>query len=181
MDVIRMLSIDPGAYTMGVCLSEIDPNLRTMRPIHVVTIDMTKLMRGEIQKEMETVYGARAVRMHCIEKSITKIIEAWQPELVISEAPYLGSFAQAYASLVESVSAIRRAVLSHDPDMRFIQIDPASVKKGIGVSGKSGDKSLMRPALIRQKNLVLDKINIETLDEHSVDSIAVGFTFISTY
>ena len=84
----------------------------------------------------------------------------------------------AYAALVECLDAVRRAVIKYDETLSLTVIDPARVKKAIGVSGKSGDKTLVRAALSTMEAFTLmTDISLDKLDEHAIDAIAVGLAF----
>lgn len=174
----RIVATDPGTSTLGVAvLSITDSGLMVE---HATTLVLGKLARNYpliVEKHSE-----RIAKLYATTDAVLKLLLAWQPTYVASEGPYMGSFPTAYAALVESVDAIRRAVIRYDPYLDFSVTDPASVKKAIGVSGKSGDKELVRAAVSKHATLTLHpEVNLSELDEHAIDAIAVGLHFYLTH
>lgn len=85
----------------------------------------------------------------------------------------------AYGPLVAVMTLIQDALISYAPGVPFMVIQPQQGKKGVGVAGIKG-KGVMREAVkgipvlieaLKRGNCLLDE-----LDEHAIDSIAVGYT-----
>lgn len=175
----RIVSTDPGTDTLGAAI--LDLNLETLQ----VELAETHIFRGsQLQRNFPRVtelHGDRTARLMGHEENLLGFLEYARPHSIISEGPYLGRFPQAYAALVECVSAIRRAVIRYDQFAPLFVIDPSSVKKHMGVKGTSGDKSAMTRALLKvmegptPKLLNPSHIDINELDEHRVDAICVGY------
>lgn len=175
-DVFRILSIDPGSYTMGVAISEYDFDANIFKVIDATTISLDKLI--DKNSTLFQVHGEKVARLVTVESAISKMLFAWRPSVVVCESPYMGQFPQAFASLVECVSSVRRAVMRYVETLPLHVIDPATVKKNVGVSGKSGDKDKMSVAITKQSDLSFSTdVNVEELDEHSVDAVAVGYAY----
>lgn len=169
----RIVSIDPGTDTLGTAVIDIDLEHRQVGVAEVYLFKGSQLQRHFPQ--VAQIHGDRMARLMGHEENLLGFFQYARPHCVISEAPYYGRLATPFAALTECVSAIRRAVYRYDPLMPLYLIDPASVKKNVGVSGKSNDKTLMTQALLRLKELGNPSgIPIADLDEHSVDAIAVG-------
>ena len=81
---------------------------------------------------------------------------------------------KAFAALTECMHSMRNAMYSQNPNRVFHTIDPSTIKKSVGVSGKSGDKELMRKAV---QGIAGSMVNVDWLDEHAIDSIAVGYSW----
>ncbi|MNE02406.1 hypothetical protein D3C80_948800 [compost metagenome] len=94
--------------------------------------------------------------------------------MVICESNYKGRFADAYATLVECVAVIRNVLYRYDPTMPLLMVDPMSAKKAAGVVGKFKDKMDVTRALKKRTDIVWG-VDIDTLDEHSVDAVAIGY------
>lgn len=172
---IRMVSIDPSSNHVGIAVSEFDKDFNTMMVVDVTTIHLAKLV-NRYEKEMMDVFSEKIAKLHILREAITKYLHAWNPCVIVSEGPYMGEFAVAYAALVESISAIRAGIKDYDPSLILNIIDPATVKKGAGVSGKSGDKELMRVAIDLKSDLTLTTPSI-LLDEHAIDAVLVGYCY----
>jgi hypothetical protein len=71
---------------------------------------------------------------------------------------------------------LQRAVYTYCSSICLETVDPASNKANLGVSGKSGDKDLMKAAVLRLHQLGNpNEIDLALLDEHSIDSLTVGW------
>lgn len=178
MDTIRMLSIDPGSQNFGITVSELLAG--TMSVIYSTTLNIDKLCTMNRYHDILNNHGVRAAKMACIEYSVSKLIYSWDVQFVVSESPYMGKFVQTLIVLIETIASIRRGILAIDATIPFMTVDPATVKRNVGVSGKSGDKTLILPALAKLDRLCLDNIDVNNLDEHSIDSIAVGYSAFVT-
>lgn len=170
----RILSIDPGTNTLGIAILRIQgPNTALE---YAFTLQVGKLFtRYPLIIEN---HGDKVAKLYTVQQDLLKVMEAWKPTYLVSEGPYMGSFPAAYAALVECLDAVRRAVIAYDETLPLNVIDPARVKKAIGVSGKSGDKTLVRAALATKEAFTLmADITLDKLDEHAIDAVAVGLAF----
>lgn len=175
----RFMGIDPGTYSLGVSVGENDGCSNKLIIVYANTFNITKMIRQ--YESVSEIHGERVARLYAIQKTIAHLCKAWRPIHVTSEGPYLGQHAQPYAALVECVSSIRRGLMDYQHNMPLQIIDPATVKTYVKVSGKSGDKSLMTKGIQLQERLDISKINIDTLDEHSIDAIAIAYAGFLTH
>lgn len=174
----RMVSIDPGTTTLGIAVSEFDDDLSRMVVVDAMTI------RGDIlakryNPEYILRHGDRNARLIALRGALKRYFDTWLPTVICSEAAYLGRSAQAYAALIEAVSMIRYACELYDPSIRLETFTPSEVKVGVGVGGRSGDKELMRAALEKVEDLWI-QVPLDSLDEHAIDAIAVGYVKFMT-
>lgn len=172
--VYRVLSIDPGTDTLGLALLEV--NLETKKVVvpHARTFSGDRMSRrfGEYIE----VHGEKAARLYAHEVGLTEIMELWLPHAIICESPFLGRFPQAFAALVECLVSIRRAVYNYDRTITLETVDPPTAKKSVGVVGKGTTKEDVKNALKRLDGRTLVVIpDLDSLDEHSIDAIAVGY------
>jgi len=170
---VRFIAIDPGSRTLGLAVLEynFDDNTLTVLFTRCLNVDegMTHL------QYMTDLVGTRRARLYLIHRFLTEQIREWCPGFVIMETPYMGSFAQVFKVLVEIEKTIEAIITDFGNGISLFKIDPSTVKKTIGVSGKSGDKSLMLAAVKALSNLVLKAgIVLDEITEHEVDAIAVG-------
>lgn len=171
---VRMVSIDPGTNSVGIAVCEFSADWTQMVVVDATTIDLQRLLL-RYEKTRAGIWGDRRAKLYILREAITRYLDAWRPVVVCSEAPYMGRFPQAFAALVEAMSAIAAGVSEYDPSLRMATWDPASVKQAMGVNGRSGDKELMRRAITLRPDIVMCT-PIELLDEHAVDAICVGYT-----
>jgi Holliday junction resolvasome RuvABC endonuclease subunit len=166
-----VLSIDPGSYNTGISHWHWDfesPQYELVTAYTLKFPDSDKRY-GKI-REMGT---DRIARLYHLDDSLGDILEEFRPHLVICESNYKGRFADAYATLVECVAVIRNVLYRYDPHMPLLMVDPMSAKKAAGVTGKFKDKLDVNRALIKRTDIVWG-IPLDILDEHSVDSVAIG-------
>lgn len=174
----RILSIDPGGTTAGFCITDYDDVTGKSYVVDAHTVHLDKLVKQYYSDECKF-YGEKITRLYALKDAVFKVLESWEPFYIVSEGPYMGSFVTAFASLTSCVTAIRFAARELSGYKDVTVIDPATVKKSIGVSGKSGDKNLVRLA-ISKRDITYTNVSLDDLDEHSVDAIAVGQWFIDT-
>ena len=171
----RYIAIDPGSNTLG--LSVFDVNLVTMEEsvLEAVTFNGEKLSARS--PYVNEVHGDKFARLKAHEENLVRLMFKWKPNAVICESPFLGRFPQAFAALTETLSMIRRAVYAYDPTICLETVDPPTAKLAVGVSGKGKDKEDVRQGVLklREQGVKFNMVaRLEDLDEHSIDSIAVG-------
>lgn len=170
----RILSIDPGSETIGYCVSEV--GIQTKQIEHITAWTITGSLLANLSEQAAINYGARFARIRAHADLLNKILVQYEPTYVAIETPYYNPRRPgAFEVLVEVLSMIRNTVFDWNPWITVMLIDPASIKKSIGVSGKSGDKEAVRQALSDIPSL--QSFITDELDEHAVDAIAVGVCF----
>lgn len=170
----RILAIDPGTNTLGTAIIEVDLRNLAARVTYADT-HRGDMMAREYEEAMY-VHGERTAKLMAHENNLHAMMRHWGVHRVVSESPYMGRFAAAFASGVECLFMIRNAIQRYSPHIALETVDPATVKKTVGVSGKSGDKELMAKALwnLRDPSFVFN-VDLNFLDEHAVDACAVGY------
>lgn len=173
----RIAGFDPGA---NLGLTYLENALDGSNPI-VRRVETEKLNPAEFgYREIADVHGPRTVRLMIMYDRVTQFLRTVRPHAVVVEGNYLGRFANAFGSLVECVYTIRSAVYAYDPFMKLYIVDPTTVKTGIGMKKIRGtDKEDVRKALKALKTLDWDGINIDDLDEHAIDSVAIAYYYSS--
>lgn len=183
--VYRICSIDPGSNTLGLAVLEVD------LLVGGVTLVEARTFNGERMSQqfphLIEVHGEKVARLYAHEQNLLQVFSHYQPHAIICESPFLGRFPQAYAALVECLTAIRRACYRFNPHIPLETIDPITVKQSVGVvirkaaKGEKRKKSGLTKEDIKHAVLQLpdltnasDRRLIE-LDEHSIDATAVGY------
>jgi hypothetical protein len=174
----RIVGIDPGTDTLGASVLDVDLATREVLLLESNTFEGARLAQN--YSNVAAVHGDRLARLIAHEDNLYGYFVYLQPHSVIAESPFLRKFPQAFAALTECISHIRRAVLRYDPFMPFLQIDPPTVKLAAGVKHKGSTKDDVKRGLqqLIANGSILNPnaIDIEALDEHSVDSIMVAYT-----
>lgn len=168
-----ILGMDPGSNKFGFSLLEVNIDNLDLVSSVAWTIDANDLAKN-FQTVLET-HGDRMARIHGLQNYIYKILNIYNPLYVASEAPFINNrFPAAGIALTEVLSTIRQALIEYDPEKELYLIPPSNVKNA--VKAKGGDDK----DIIKQKVCALDlkykgDVNIENLDEHSIDALAVGY------
>ncbi len=186
----RIFGVDPGSVTLGVGIIDYDLRKDEVVIVHARTLDASKAIRHAPYPLLTQVHGDRFARLRAHEDALTACMSQWSPHTVISEAPYLGRFPQAFAALTEVMTAIRNAVYRYDPFMPLEIADPMTVKLAVGVGGKgkrkgqvdlskdvvqAGLKALVGSGQVRY----MASTPFLNLDEHSVDACCAALVAVS--
>ena len=75
---------------------------------------------------------------------------------------------------LEAVYRYQNAVYAWNEDVRLWLVDPPTAKIAVGAPGRGGGKDAVRDALLKNKEFATE-VEVDLLDEHSVDSIAIGW------
>jgi Holliday junction resolvasome RuvABC endonuclease subunit len=170
----RILGIDPGTNTLGVCMIDVDLVAQSMTVAMARTFSGTTMSSG--YTHFAEVHGERAARLKAHEDNLYCIMREWLPHSVISEDAYMGRFPTAYRALCECIDSIRVSLYRYNPALPLILVDPTTVKKGTGmkVIRKAG-KAAVAKALSELEYLrYAQNVRLATMDEHSVDAVAVA-------
>ena len=180
--------IDPGTDTLGYAIISMDPLKLDIRLDKVDTYHAAKSTRR--LPDLGDLLGPRTVRLNWHRKNLIEQFNEDCPHSITVESPFLGRFATAFEALIECRTAIRRAVNTHRDGLSMELIDPISVKKAMNalpppvpkVKGKKKrrkpkvkiTKDQIKNALKKIKDVDWQGIDLDTLDEHSIDAIAVS-------
>ena len=176
-DNIRVIAIDPGSSSAGFSILELNPETLEITIVRSETVK-TKDVIGRY-KDFVDILGERLCRNLGYMDYLSHLLDKWRIDFVICEAAYAGRFIAAFKALTEHVTLLKIAVRKHNKRMAFLMVEPSVIKKGMGVKGNSGDKSLMYKALISDKSVnYCDTLDIDNLDEHSVDSCCIGIVVL---
>ena len=174
---LRVMGVDPGTSCVGIgCLDY----LHEGGPI-AVTQALTLFAKDNQAPwcNLAELHGTRTMRLMNLASQLQDVIHDYQPHAVVVENNYLRASVDAFRSLVESVCMVRNTLYSYNPLIPLHMVDPTTVKKLAGVKGKIKDKdkkTAVREALRPRTDLTW-MMNIDDLDEHSIDAIAIALYF----
>lgn len=172
--LFHYLSIDPGSNSLGLTINAVDFSTRQKTILHSTTVHIDRLAQLLYGDSLVLTHGLRFAKMQVCRSAIFKMACDWEIQAVVSESPYMGRFPQAFSALVECVQSMQLGIMDYNPLLPFNMIDPATVKKAMGVKGNSGDKNAMRNAAA----LILPAgFDLDVFDEHAIDSMCVGHAF----
>lgn len=171
----RVAGIDPGTDTLGFSVLDLDLKDGEIRVEESLTLFGSKMVKE--RQGVADVHGARFARLQGLEEALVQSFFYWKPHAIICESPFYNPRRPgAYAALIEAVGMVQRAVYGYAPQMALLTIDPASAKALLGVSGKSGDKDLVKQAIVKRTDIHNPHgIDLTALDEHSIDSLAIAY------
>jgi Holliday junction resolvasome RuvABC endonuclease subunit len=177
--IYRVISFDPGA-NLGITVSEGDMGLTKLKPIHSETLDLNKLVKHRYSEIADT-YGARFARIFALRDAMKDIFNRWQPDFLTHENAFMMmTRVTAGITLAEYVLIIRIMAYEYDPIMPIYGYSPFEIKSAVKLKGKlTGNKHLVAEALPKLQDLDLSSVDISQMDEHSIDSIAIGYCFMS--
>lgn len=172
--IAHVIATDPGSQTLGLAVLSFDVETLDIIKTRAQTFTGDKL--PYINQWTAAVHGDRIARIHAHRQNLYNILSYYKPILVACESPFYNPRRpNAYGALVEVMTEIRNAVIMYDPYMKLHTIDPPTVKKAVGAAGNA-DKVAVRAALLKiRDNLKLTTEDIDSMDEHSIDAVAVGY------
>ena len=168
------ISIDPGLSTCGFAI--FTANEHGIESIEPFTITNSRI--GFSSDYPEEHHLGRSIRIHLLCLVLLRVLQRINPIAIVSESPFYNPrMPGAFGSLTELVAALRLTVASYNVYIPFIAYAPQEVKQSFKRSGQIG-KVVMKEAL-EQNDFLCSKLTapLETLDEHSIDAIAVGYTW----
>lgn len=172
--IATIVGIDPGTDTCGVAVLKFDLTTMELVGVDAQTLSGSRLNRRNIW--MVEAHGDRASRIYHLQERLEEIFNHVQPMDIVVESPFFSRRRpQAFGALTEIVTAIRFAVMRHDPWKTLVEIDPPSVKIAVGAEVQGGKESV-RNALLRilPELKWCGDIPFTQLDEHSIDAIAIA-------
>lgn len=167
-----MLSLDPGIAFTGISINDTSEGFRVVET-HIVKNN--RAFTPE-EKVIEKSQGPRAVKLLAIINKFKSLLERFNIEMIVIEAPFYNALTpQAYGSLLEVVFGLKYSVLV-PMDLKYQLIEPTLVKK-LFTSHGMAKKEMMKQFLISKiatGEIKMDK-PVESLTEHEIDSIAIGY------
>jgi len=168
---VNLVGIDPGSMCAGVCVMSIDVETESILSTNAYTLHLDRLGGNEWISEN---IGDRFKRIAKMKEILLNIFHQTKPLCIAIESPFFNRFRpQAYGVLMEVMSGIREAVSTYDLWMPPYLIDPSSVKNAVGAGG-AARKEVVQAMILNLTDLN-PIVDLRTLDEHSLDAIAVTY------
>lgn len=170
-----LIGIDPGSQKFGISKFIIDIDTLQIKECKAWTIHSEKLSTNS--EWTMYIHSDRVSRLNAIEEYMFKLFTTVKPLVVVSEAPFINNrFPQAGIVLTEVMSKIRKGLERYDVWKPLYIVPPSSVKNAIKASGNA-DKTKMLECICKLTDLnYLNEEPLNSLDEHSVDALAVGYS-----
>ncbi len=174
---INLLAIDPGLNNTGIAIFEIDYHSKKILKIEAFTIATEKLKNNTGLADED--FAERLIKLLKLKVSILNVLANVNPCIVAIEAPFYNRFRpNAYGALVEVLCVIQSAILEFNYSILFKKVEPLLVKKCVGAGTMKGKLDVKE--CVKKIDLVMNVLvnDIECLDEHSIDAIAIGYSFL---
>lgn len=171
------IAIDPGLNNTGIAIFYVKVN-----PFEILSITASTLRADRLLDDTgldDEDFTERLHKRYKMGNALKRILEETNPCVVVSESPFFdrrkpGSF----AVLTEVLTTLFDTVVNYNPLIRFSMVEPLLVKKVLGVAGQKG-KEVVREAMSKETLLIQALSSpLEHLDEHAVDAIGVGYTYL---
>ena len=179
--VIKIVAVDPG-NNMGLSFLEFNRESGRVKALDSHTILLDKYISNYYPELLDS-HGTLLARTFAVGKIIGKYCDAWVPDFLVHETAFsahgrgrFGNSVESFAVLRENILAIKLAAMNHDVSLKIVPINPQTVK--YAVAGKqSNDKDDISEALVKLPDLDIE-CETKFLDQHSWDSMAIGYTFV---
>ncbi len=170
-DTFKILSIDPGTQTLGYAVLEINIDTLEVVECFAWTVDSTRL---DLYNEGTALtYSEKFARIISHKTNFKNVLDFYQPLIVVSETPFFSIMRPSAAGpLYELFATLEQTVYEWDKEKPLYKAEPRSVKKFVNAVDHK-DKNAVKNAL--KKIDELKSANLDFLDSHSIDAIAVGY------
>lgn len=180
--LVGVLGVDPSLLNLGIAFGVIDLKNEVVT-IYAVDTFYIKLLVNFDKGDNQFGLSNRSRQVKEVKNLIMLAIKQFKPDMVVTEEPVFGCNASSLKNQMESIAAIRLAVIESDINEDLIIYYPGTIKKTVNASGK--DKASLKESITNGlidligKTLVFDKPTLHhpsLLDEHSNDAIAMVLT-----
>lgn len=187
--VVRVVSIDPGGDTLGMAAQHLDVVAHTDTVVDAITLKAARAIKRTTRFDhWVSRFGDRHARRAWQAEQLYSFLEYHDPHAVVAESPFMFAQPQAFQSLTETLTMVRDVAMSRNPEVHFDTVAPTAAKKIWDVAWKGAKKEDVRAAFLTrltdpdQYRLYYEaQRHPETLDEHSVDAILVGYHFFKQW
>lgn len=176
-DYFSIVGIDPGSDTMGI--SEVRVDITTMQIVQTSAWTIKGSKMANEDSWLSVMHSFRLARIRALKETLIHTFNDIDPTVITCESPFYNPRRpNAYGVLVEVLTAVRDAVIEYDIWKPLYLIDPSSIKKSVSAPGNA-DKNVMKTMVCKlNEQGVLKysgKVEIQDLDEHSIDAIATAY------
>jgi len=173
----NIMAVDPGLNNTGISIYTLNCNDRSIIAIDAFTLKNDKL--NDNSGLDSDVHLDRIIKSYKLKNHLINVLHYVKPLIVICESPFYNHFRpSAYASLLQIIQFIQTTVIEYNPNVIFHTLEPLLIKKIIGAGMVTGKIDVKKA--VTSRGDIMDKLicNIELLDEHSIDAIAIGYSFL---
>lgn len=173
---ITILAIDPGIQHLGWSIHQYDLDAKVD---HILTFGLLEA-RKQAKKEYKSEFTefADVLPLNIVTREILALCQKYQPAYASCERAFMGRFPTSFASLSLCISAIRQALYQYNK-LKLYLVSPTEAKAA--VSKGTANKEAVQYAVSHLEDIKLPDCDIENMSEHEADSVAIGYTFCTSY
>lgn len=178
-NLYRVISIDPGLTNTGIAIFDIDMVTRHVKRIEATTIKVEQI--SNTTGLDDEYFGDRLIKLYKLKETIYYLMQNLNPQSVACESPFYNRLRpMAYGALLETLTYIHAAIIDYNPSIFFKTIEPLLAKKAIGAGIMKGKVDVRY--CIENNALLMSLLDtdIDLLDEHALDAIAIAVAFLKT-
>jgi Holliday junction resolvasome RuvABC endonuclease subunit len=176
---VCVMGIDPGTETLGTAFIYFDLVTFDILSIEAATYKGSRLYGNSW---IGHVHGDLDQRLCNHKANLINLLNQHMPISVAVESPFYNpKMPAAFAALIKAFVMIKEAIFEYDNWRTIIPVSPSIVKNAINAHGHAG-KDPVKIALLAIEELMVHLYKIiDTLDEHSIDAIAVAYYLYLLY
>lgn len=177
-NIIKILTIDPGLTNTGWCLLECDTVSGNIVVVRLGEFHPGPTAEKTSHREEVNKFSKRTISLKLLRESLQKIFMEFKPHYVAIEDIFFNpTRPMAHAALAMWHCVARLAAL--DTLGIPVEIIPTKIaKQAITGRGDNGKFSVQQ-SIITNKSITFKPGVEEMMDEHTADSIAVGYAFFT--
>lgn len=173
--VIRVISIDPSTTNMGVCIIDIDLTGASKPKIIYVNTIFGEQVKFNIPTQHNDLNGTSvAARSYALSRSLKELLNIYEPDVAICEDNFLGMSADTFKQLIKAVAFLREACEEANSPLHLSYVAPKVAKAVVNADFKGTTKDDVKKGVKAYKNLDVGDVDLDELDEHSIDAVAIG-------
>lgn len=170
----RILGIDNGTNTLGTAILDLDPRTGELVVKFSQTCEASRT--AEYFGLITDFHSEKYARLQILKGYMLDLLEEFDPHSMVIESPFSHLNVRTFADLTEAMFTMRQALNEYDEMVPFFKIAPQEGKKAISAKDYKS-KDAVRQAVLQLPNLRFDDaVDIDSLDEHCFDAIAVGYS-----
>lgn len=177
-ECVTIMSIDPASGFMGLTISEYSLASHQLHLVESITINTSRLLTTSVA-ELYSMVTPNFIKLHLISNLLAEYIRAYDPHVLVHEATFCNPrLVTAFRSLTRFEMMIQNLCLNMPHKLPVKVFEATKIKKCVGAKG--GDKNLVKRGVLRLINdgeIIPHNVKIALLDEHAIDSIAIGYTY----
>lgn len=181
-NMLNILSIDPSSTSVGIARYLVNSNTYDIVDISAGTLNLDTYSYDPML--FNNIHSDKTIRLVKLEYRFIELLNEVKPDVVVCESAFFNpSRPNAFSSLTEVIFLLGSLTIKYNPNIRFITLPPKTIKEAIG-SLKISDKGkdIVKESILKIPDIYnLVYKFIDSLDNHAIDAIAIGYTFLKKY